>query len=96
MAGDGLEMMGPPKPPGRHPGIKLDVLQKIIDDLDGNPTLKEIFGEPVTSKLAIIDNEGSLRLVEAGVVELTDEQKKTFEDTLKPIIDKYREQKQGD
>jgi len=85
------EKLNPPEPPGKiHPGVKLDVLRKIADELDADPELQSIFGSPVSSKIAFIDKEGVFRIIEAGEIPLDNRQKEIFVSKLNVIIGKYR------
>lgn len=59
-------------------GMRLDILRRIMDDLDANDTLKELLGTPPTENIAIVAMDGELNLYEPGMVKLTDEQKKSF------------------
>ncbi len=86
----GLEIMEPPKPQGKNPGIRLDIMKKIISDVDNHPILKEIFGVPVSNKLAIITVNKKLRLVENGVLELSDDQKQVFQSIIVNIINENK------
>ncbi|MFH1722328.1 MAG: hypothetical protein ABH950_06975 [Candidatus Altiarchaeota archaeon] len=74
----------------KHPmvGIRLDILRSIMDELDSNKNLQEIFKSPVCSKLGIVAEVNDLRFVEAGLVDTTDEQRKTVVKELDTIITK--------
>jgi len=67
-------------------GIRMDVLDNIISDLNANEELKEIFGEPVSRALIVVADNNDLRIEDGGVVELTDEQEKRFLEILDDII----------
>ena len=80
-----------PEPPGKiYPGVKLDVLRRVLDEIDADPELQAIFGTPVSSKLAFIDREGVLKVVEAGELPLNPQQKKTISNRVQAIIDKHK------
>jgi len=67
-------------------GIRMDVLDNIISDLNANEELKKIFGEPVSRALIVVADNNDLRIEDGGVVELTDEQEKRFLEILDDII----------
>ncbi|RLI93237.1 MAG: hypothetical protein DRO89_00450 [Candidatus Altiarchaeales archaeon] len=67
-------------------GIRMDVLDNIIDDLNNNEELKEIFGEPVSKALVVVADNNDLRIEEGGTVKLTGEQEKRFLDILDEVI----------
>lgn len=69
-------------------GIRLDVMEDIIRDLDRNETLIDIFGAPVTKSLVIVADGNDLRIEEGGVKELTDEESEKFLEELNEIIEK--------
>jgi hypothetical protein len=66
--------------------IRLDILGKIIDDLNKNPELAAIFGPQVSGKLALYFDGRDMKFVDAGVVKLTPEQEKKFVEAIKPIL----------
>jgi hypothetical protein len=70
-------------------GIRLDVLDSMIDDLNGSEALKNIFGTPVSRKLAII-SESDFGIFETKEVSLSDEKKLVFLKELNSIINKYK------
>lgn len=67
-------------------GIRMDVLDNIIDDLNNNDDLKKIFGEPVSKALVVVADNNDLRIEDGGVVELSEEQEKGFLEILDSII----------
>ena len=67
-------------------GIRMDVLDNIINDLNSNDELKKIFGEPVSKSLVVVADENDLRIEDGGVVELKDEQEKRFLEILDDVI----------
>jgi len=67
-------------------GIRMDVLDNIIDDLNNNDELQRIFGEPVSKSLVVVADSNDLRIEDGGVVELTGEQEKRFLDILDEVI----------
>lgn len=75
--------------PGVNPdrvGIMMDVLDNIISDLNDNPELQKIFGVPVSAGLVIVADQNDLRIEEAGKVQLTEEQQKSFLRVLDEVI----------
>lgn len=72
-------------------GIPLNVVNNIIADLNLNEELKAMFGNPVSAGLVIVaekTNEGDvdLRIEDAGVVQLSPQQKKRFTEILDYVI----------
>lgn len=67
-------------------GIFLDVLENIINDLNGNAELQGIFGIPVSRALIIVADQNDLRIEEGGRVELSTQQQKVFLRVLDEII----------
>lgn len=66
--------------------IRCDVLVDIIEELDSNPELQEIFGRPVSEALIVVADGNDLRIEDGGSIELTEEQSKMFLDILNRII----------
>ncbi|OYT41132.1 MAG: hypothetical protein B6U86_03130 [Candidatus Altiarchaeales archaeon ex4484_43] len=79
-------MADPEKINPERVGIRMDVLDNIIDDLNNNEELKAIFGEPVSKALVVVADNNDLRIEDGGVVELTGEQEKRFLDILDEVI----------
>jgi hypothetical protein len=67
-------------------GIRMDVLDNIISDLNANEELKVIFGDPVCASLIIVADDNDLRIEEGGVIKLTEEQTNHFVEILDSII----------
>ena len=67
--------------------IRLDVLEGIIDDLNTDPELEEIFGYPTINSLVVVAENSDLR-IEADKSELKDEQVEKFMPILDRIIKK--------
>jgi len=67
-------------------GIRLDILARIMADLDSDKELQGMFGSPVTAKLGIIAAVNDLRIVEIEAVKLSDAQKKRFLEVLNAIL----------
>jgi len=70
-------------------GIRLDILVQLISELDSNPQLQQIFGSPVSSKLALI-SASDFGIFETKEVKLTEEQKIIFLKTLHEILQTYK------
>ena len=71
--------------------MPLDVLSNVIADLNANPELREIFGDPVCAGIVIVaekdeNGEIDLRLEDSGVSELSEEQSERFLDILNDVI----------
>jgi len=78
-----------PTPPTVNPdrvGIRMDVLDDIISDLNDNPELQRIFGVPVSKSLVVVADNNDLRIEDAGLKELTEEEAKTFLTILDEVI----------
>lgn len=67
-------------------GVRLDILEKIIEDLASRPELQEIFGSQVSSQLVIVADDSDLRIEEAGDIELTEQQREVFLEILGEVI----------
>jgi hypothetical protein len=67
--------------------IRLDVLDNIIEDLNTNAELEEIFGYPAINSLVIVAENNDLR-IEADKEGLNDEQTRRFLEILDEIIKK--------
>jgi hypothetical protein len=67
-------------------GIRMDVLDDIISDLNDNPELQKIFGVPVSKALVVVADTNDLRIEEGGVVQLSKQDEQKFLDTLDKVI----------
>ena len=67
-------------------GMRMDVLDDIISDLNDNPELQKIFGVPVSKALVVVADSNDLRIEEGGVVDLSDNDQKTFLMVLEEVI----------
>ncbi|HEX55453.1 MAG: hypothetical protein DRO94_02165 [Candidatus Altiarchaeales archaeon] len=67
-------------------GIRMDILENIIKDLNANEDLRKIFGVPVSRALVVVADNNDLRIEEGGLVELTEDQEKKFLEILEEII----------
>lgn len=68
--------------------IRLDVLGRIIEELDTRAELEEIFGYPVSKSLVIIADNNDLRIeAEKGSLEKEEEEK--FLSILDEVIKKH-------
>ncbi|WP_298667720.1 hypothetical protein [uncultured Methanofollis sp.] len=71
-------------------GIRMGVLSQIIDDLNKNEELREIFGSPVSQSLAVIaeyaDGELDLRVEEIRERPLTESENKRFVEILNRTV----------
>ena len=67
--------------------IRLDVLDKIIEELNTQAELEEIFGYPTANSLVIVADGNDLR-IEASQENLTKEQEEKFLKILDEIIKK--------
>lgn len=67
-------------------GIRMDVLDDIISDLNDNPDLQKVFGVPVSRGLVVVADNNDLRIEDGGRVNLTEEESKTFLRILDEVI----------
>ena len=67
-------------------GIRMDVLDDIISDLNDNSELQAVFGVPVSKGLVVVADSNDLRIEDAGTKELTDEEAETFLRILDEVI----------
>ena len=67
-------------------GIRLDVLQDIVSELDGNAELQRMFGSPVSRSLFAVAEDGDFRIEEAGVVDLSEGEAEKFLHILHGVI----------
>ncbi len=67
-------------------GIRMDVLEDIIRDLNDNPDLQKIFGKPVSKSLVVVADNNDLRIEEGGAVNLSDADSKRFLEILDSVI----------
>jgi len=67
-------------------GIRMDVLDDIISDLNDNAELQKVFGVPVSKALVVVADSNDLRIEEGGVVELTKEKEQAFLKILDEVI----------
>lgn len=66
--------------------VRCDVMLRVLDDLDSNLQLQDIFGKPVTEALVIAAEGGDLRIENGGAVELTDGQRRRFLEIVGHIV----------
>jgi hypothetical protein len=69
-------------------GIRLDLLCALCAQLNADKDLIKIFGDPVSSRLAVFSNGKDISIVDAGVVKLSEGQKLDFLMRLKNIYEK--------
>ena len=67
-------------------GIYMDRLAKMIHDLDQDPELEQIFGQPVSRSLVVVADNNDLRIEEGGCVALDEDQTATFMRILDEVI----------
>lgn len=71
-------------------GIRMEILAQIIEDLNNNEELKEIFGDPVSLSLAVIAeySEGNLelRIEEKRGDPLDEEENRRFVEVLNRVV----------
>lgn len=68
--------------------MRLDFFRKLLDELDGNPRLQELFGFPVTSKLGVLADGNDLKIIDLEIAQLNEEQKSSFLEELGRILQK--------
>ena len=67
-------------------GIRMDVLGDIIVDLNDNDRLQNIFGIPVSKSLVVVSDNNDLRIEDAGLKELSEEDAESFLKVLDEVI----------
>ena len=67
-------------------GIFMDVLARIIADLNQSQELRKMFGTPVSRALVVVADNNDLRIEDAGQVPLDPEQTETFLRVLDQVI----------
>lgn len=67
-------------------GIRMDVLDDIISDLNDNPELQKMFGVPVSKYLVIVADNNDLRIEDGGVTELSEKDTESFMSLLDKVI----------
>ena len=70
-------------------GIEMDKLRAIIDRLDADPRLQRIFGTPVSRCLAVVSEEGDMRIEELGRVQLSDHDRQVFLEVLEHVVREF-------
>lgn len=60
----------PKAPNPNRVGIRADVLMNIMDDLNDDQDMQDIFGYPVLKSIVVVADNNDLRIEDAGVVEL--------------------------
>jgi len=70
--------------------MRLDLMKNIINDLDSNTELQEIFGDPVSSKLALVSDgrDKMVSIAEARMVELDEAKTAKFLEVLQSVLEK--------
>jgi len=67
-------------------GIRMDVLENILSDLNDHAVLQSIFGVPVSKGLVIVADDNDLRIEDAGLKELHPDESQKFLDILDEVI----------
>ncbi len=67
-------------------GIRMDVLDDVISDLNENAELQKIFGVPVSRSLVVVADNNDLRIEEGGRTNLTEKDAETFLRVLEEVI----------
>ena len=70
-------------------GVRLDIMERVIGDLNQNAELQGIFGVPVSKALLVVADGNDLRIEVHGDVELTPEQSQEFVSILEDVIQMY-------
>jgi len=76
-------------PHGLNPdrvGIYMDVLARIIADLNASEELQQIFGVPVANALVVVADQNDLRIEESGKVNISKAQSDVFLRVLEHVI----------
>lgn len=67
-------------------GIRMDVLDDIISDLNDNEELQKVYGVPVSRALVVVADQNDLRIEDGNVVPLTKENEEAFLKILEEVI----------
>jgi len=67
-------------------GIRMDVLDDIISDLNDNPELRKTFGVPVSKALVIVADNNDLRIEDGGVTNISEKDAEAFLGVLDEVI----------
>lgn len=70
-------------------GVRMSALEGIIKDLNKNPALKEIFGIPVSEALMVVADNNDLRIEDAGMIDLSEQQIKKFLQILDKVVARH-------
>lgn len=68
-------------------GLQLDVLGRVIDSLNANAELKNIFGDFVSEYFGIIAQINDLKILDLQKIELSEDQKKLVVKILDQILE---------
>jgi len=68
--------------------IRLDVLRQIVDDLDADPELKQIFGGKVSEKVGLVSMRNDIKISELKMTDLSKEDEAKFLHKLRNILRK--------
>ena len=67
-------------------GIRMDVLDDIISDLNDNEELQKVYGVPVSRALVVVADKNDLRIEDGNVVPLGKDDEKNFMRILEEVI----------
>ncbi len=67
-------------------GIRMDVLDDIISDLNDNEELQKVYGVPVSRALVVVADGNDLRIEDGNVVPLAKEDEGAFLKVLEEVI----------
>jgi len=70
--------------------VRLDILKKVIEDLDSNPELKQIFGEPVSKHTALVWDKANneILIADANIDSIDHAGELKFLKILREVLDK--------
>ncbi|MFH1835035.1 MAG: hypothetical protein ABH851_02475 [Methanobacteriota archaeon] len=67
-------------------GIRMDVLDDIISDLNDNEELQKVYGVPVSRALVVVADGNDLRIEDGNIVPLAKEDEQAFLKVLEEVI----------
>jgi hypothetical protein len=72
-------------------GLRMDVLDKVIDDLGKDPEIKRIVGVPVLEKLAVVAEANDLKIIHLpnDSEELDEDEEVIFANIITEVVSKY-------
>ena len=70
-------------------GLMMNIIDDIINDLNNNPELQQIFGIPVSAALIMVADKNDLRIEDAQLRSLTPAQQQRFLAILDEVFSRH-------